>query len=321
MIQFVQSNQVVGVNGQKYIIYNYVSGVATGLQKTLAVANMIIVNSFWLIPKVQGGKVIGYTEEVAANTSTPPTPDSLKILRLKDLQDQTEYDIAIVNTDNVSSSTPINKFADLVDGTGGSLPIMPTVTIPFPIIQDKPSSTDGTNNVFTFAFPVNPLGLLYSIPKAYFNGLASSPAYAPTGITTAAQFVTWANANWSAYGTWTSSGNIVKLSSLVTNVKLAGMIVALQLKSYCFSLAAYSTPATVNQVRWGSGGTLISVPAFQLTDDPTVLLNVLSKVTSPQSTTFGTAVANKLQVNTVLDVPKLYNNGSLVVTSVAGVCS
>jgi hypothetical protein len=331
MVQFVESDQVLGQNGRKFIYLNYITGKVSDpsdprtLRRQLAVDNMVIVNSYWWVPKVQNGHVIDYTELTAINTNIRPTPDSIKILRLKDKQDQSEYDIAIALVDNTtivsSPPLPTNMFAYLADGLGGTLPVMPTVTIPFPIIQFDPSSVSGGNNTFTFVFPSNPLGLLYSIPAPWFNGAAGSPAYSPAGITTAAQFVTWATSNWSAYGTWASTGDVVTLVCADTNVTKAGMVIALTPANYCFDLTAYSTPALVNQVKFGTTGTLISIPAFNLTNDPTVLINALNKIMSAESTTYGTAIAHKLQVNTVYDVPKLYVNGVLVVSSTAAVCS
>lgn len=321
-VNFVQCPQVVGVAGQAFVYPNYVLGVVNGISKQISCQNVTIINSFWKIPYVVGTVVTKYTYEVAINTSTPPTKDSIKVLIIKDKQDQTEYEIAIANTDNMAASSPPNQFAYLCDGLGGTLATMPTVTLPFPIIEFPPTSVVGGNNIFTFTFPHNPLGLLYSIPAPWFNGLLGAPAYAPSGITTPAQFVTWANTNWSAYGTWANpSGDIVTLTSVSTNVTNAGMQIALTPAAFCFDLSAYSTPAAVNQVKFGTGGVLISVPAFMLTNDPTVLAAVLQKVMSAESTSFGFAITHKLQVNTVYDVPKLYNNGSLVVTSTAGACS
>ena len=328
MTNFVQSNQVVGVSGQAYVYPNYVTGVVNGIARQLSCDNIVIINSYWKIPWVVGTQVTKYTYELAINTSTPPTPDSIKVLIIKDKQDQSTYELAIAPTDNMASTSPPNEFAYLCNGLGGSLSTMPTVTIPFPVIQFNPTSTNSDgDNTFTFTFPHNPLGLLYNIPAPWFNGVAGSPAYAPSGITTPGQFVTWANSNWDAYGTWANpTGDIITLVSTSSDdvyVLKAGMQIALQLKAYCFDLSAYSTPAPVNQFKFGTGGTLISVPggAFMLTNDPNVLINQLQKVMSAESTTYGTAVTHKLQVNTTYDVPKLYNSGVLVETSVAGVCS
>lgn len=326
MTNFVQSNQVLDVNGQAYLYPNYVLGVVNGIAKQLSCDNIVIVNSYWKIPWVVGTVVTKYTYELAVNTSTPPTSDSIKILLIKDKQDQTSYELAIANTDNMAVSSPPNQFAYLCNGLGGALNTMPTVTIPFPVVQFPPTSTNSSTgaNTFTFTFPANPLGLQYNIPAPWFNGIAGSPAYAPSGITTPAQFVTWANSNWSAYGTWANpSGVIVTLVSPTSAgvfVTKAGMQIALQFRSYCFNLTAYSTPAPVNQYQFGSGTILTFPGAFQLTNDPNVLQAQLQKVMSSESTSYSQTVANKLGVQSTYDVPKLYNNGVLVVASTAGTC-
>ena len=326
MVNFIQCPQVLGVNGQYYINQNYVTGLNAGpndpqtVSRQLATANIVIVNSFWLIPRVQNGHVIGYAQETAINTNVKPQVDAIKVLMIKDKQDQSEYLIAIGDNDNIATSSPPNIFAYDADGLGGSLPVMPTVVIPFPIIESKATSNNSGVNTFTFQFPANPLGLLYSIPSPSFNGAYASTAYAPSGITTPAQFVTWANTNWSTYGTWANpSGDIVTLAS--STVISAGMIIALTPTAYCFNLSAFSTPATVNQLKFGTTGVLLDITPFTLTNNPSVLSNQLKNYMSSQSTTFGYAVANKLQVNTVYATPKLYNSGVLVVTSTAGVCS
>lgn len=326
---FILSQQVLGVNGQKYIHADYTTGLVAGpndpqtVQRQISTQDTVIVNSFWLIPKVQNGFVIGYTEETAINTSVPPTPDSIKILRIKDLNDNSEYDLAINNSDNVATSSPPNVFAYDANGLGGSLPVMPNVDIPFPIIQFPPTSADGTNNTFTFQFPANPLGLKYLIPAPWFNGVLAAPVTAADNITTLSGFVTLANSRYSTQGTWANPGSsptIITLTSAVTNVTKAGLIVALNPKSYCFDLSAFSSPANVNQIKFGTGG-LISMNPFVLTNSNVALQSQLQQKLSQENTTYGTAVAHKLQVNCLYDTPKLYYNGSLVVASTAGVCS
>ncbi len=318
---FVVAPQVVGVNGQAYVYPNYITGIVNGISKQLNCNNLAIVNSFWKIPFVVGTVVTKYTYEVAVNTSVPPTPDSIKVLIVKDQLDQTTYEIAIANTDNVGTTSPPNQLSYLCDGQGGSLPTMPTVTIPFPIIQFLPTSTDGTNNTFTFTFPANPNSLLYSIPAPWFNGVAGAPAYVPAGITTPAQFVTWANSNWSAYGTWANpgAGTVVTLVSLVSNVTTAGFQIALTPANFCFDLSAFSTPALVNGVKFGSSAT-ITMDAFMLTNDPNVLAAQLQKKMSAESTTFNTSVSHKLGVATVYAQPVLYNGTTIVSTAASGAC-
>jgi hypothetical protein len=328
MVNFIYCPQILAENGQFYFAYNYTTGLVCGISdpntvnKQLQTGNLTIVNTFWIIPRVQNGRVIGYAIETAINTSVPPTIDSCKALLVKDKQDNTSYYIAVAYSDNIATSSPPNEFADLSDGLGGTLPQMPTVVLPFPLIQNPPTSTVAPNNTFTFFLPQNTLGLLYSIPAAFFNGALSSVPYAPSGITTPAGFVTWANAHWGAYGTWANpSGTIITLVSATTNVSFAGFIAALTPAPWCFNLTGFGTPSQVNQVKFGSTGTVISVPAFMLGTNPAVLQAVLQNVMTQESTSYSMGVANKLQVNTVLAQPILLFNGATVSTASAGVCS
>lgn len=320
-IKFLQSNQVTNVNGEDFGYPNN----PNGLPLQIPCEDSQIIGAFWRIPQTQGDRLIGYQYLVADGSSTPPQPDALKILRVKltNTAGITQVDFAILNTDNLASSSPANQYAYLCDGLGGTLPVMPTVTIPAPILQSGPQITDATgDNTFIFPFPDNPSGLLYTVFAAWFNGAAPTPTYAPSGITTAAQFVTWANTNWSTYGTWTNpSTDIVKLYSPVgagTPVNNAGIVVYLTPVNYCFDLTAYSSPTSINGVQFGTGS-IIPVPAFLLTNNPVTLMNVLIPIMSSRAI-FSTTVAHKLGINTVQATPKLYNGASLVVTAASGTC-
>ena len=203
---------------------------------------------------------------------------------------------------------------------------MPTVVIPYPILQTPPQSTDNTTgaNTFIFPFPDNPAGLLYTMNAIWLNGAAPLPAYVSAGKTTVAAVAAYANTNWSDYGTWTNpSTNILQLVSETDDVQqvlTAGMNVALTPTNFCFNLTAYSTPASVNGVKFGSGP-IMPVPAFLLTNNPITLMNVLAKVMSSQTVFDPTSVANKLGILTVQAQPKLYNDAVLVETATAAVCS
>lgn len=322
-VVFVQSNQVTKVNGNDFAYPNNINGVP--LQVTCE--NTEIIASYWRIAQLDGNRVVGYTYVVAPETSVKPTPDALKVLRVKltDTAGITTLDMAIADGDNISTSSPPNQFAYLCDGLGGTLPVMPTVTIPYPMQQSAPQTiaTNG-DNTFIFSFPSNPLGLLYTMNAAYFNSAVPYFAFNPSGITTVAQFVTWATSHWSNYGTWTAlSATTFKLVSgtgAVTQVFLAGMNVDLTPVNFCFNLTAYSTPAPVNQLKFGSGELIDLAVPFMLTDNPVTLMNVL-RVHMSSGTIFDTtSVAHKLGINTTMATPKLYYNDVLVVTSTAGAC-
>lgn len=310
MLAFVQSNQVLEVNGEYFSYPNNIGGIS----KQIPCGNVQIICAYWIIPMVQGGIVIGYNKLVATDSSKP-TPDSVKVLAVKDKQDQTEYMFAILDADQITTST----FAEYCDGSGGTLPVMPTVTIPYPIMQNGPQSTasDGTNT-FIFPVPTNPNGNLYSIPYIWFNGVAPGTAYVAAGITTLAGIVTYANTNWGDYGTWSAAGTALQLESATSDtvpVTEAGMEVSLAPANFCITVAG---PYAVNGVKFGSSAT-IPFPAFVLsTSNRQTLINSL-KPLMPMAT-FTLVSTNKIQISTVQAQPKIYDGSTLRITAATGAC-
>ncbi len=311
-IQFVQSNQVTAVNGIQYQNRFY----PNGLQKAIP-CRSTVAGSFWRIPVTEGNMLIGYNYLVATD-ATKPRADALKVLRVKDALDANmEYEMAIADADDITT----NSFIDNCNGCCGDTPVMATITIPPPILQSPPSSSIDGTNTFVFAFPSNPLGLLYAIPFPWFNGVAPATPYAPTGITTAAQFVTWADTNWGDYGEWSSSGDIVTLVSIlgtdVVFVEKAGIDPSLTAGLWCFTLTSFSTPAAINGVKFGSATTIPFAPFMLTNANQTTLINRLSPF-MPFSTF--TASTNKLQIASLQAQPKLYNDTTLIATAASGAC-
>lgn len=321
--EFVVTNQAVEINGEVYGYPNNPNGTTI----YIPCEQTEIIGSYWRVPQKQGGRLIGY-QYVSDNGGTiPPTADAIKVLSVKLTNDAgiTNVIFAIANSDNVGTTSPPNQLAYLCNGNGGTLPVMPLVTIPYPILQTAPVNTDSSGtNTFVFAFPANPLGLEYTMNGVYFNGLVPTPAYAPSGITTLAGVISYMNTNWSTSGTFSAlSATTIGLSSPTsagTPVFFAGINVDLTPANYCFNLTAFSTPASVNQVQFGTG-TILTVPAFQLTNDPVVLMNVLIKVMSSGTIFNPTSVAHKLGINSTQATPRVLFNGSTVATAAGAVCS
>lgn len=324
-VNYVQSNQVTGHNGVDLTALNYQTGVVSGQTVPIPTAQngAFIVGAYWRIPVVLSGTLINYEFALAVD-STKPQPDALKILRVK--WERESWDIAILDTDYVGTT---NTFGTLADGLGGALAIMPNVTIPFPIIQDAPVTvtTDGTRT-FVFAFPDNPNALNYSIPWPWFNGIAPATPFDPEGespvatVTTPAQFVTWANTNWSDYGTWSHVGDIVELTSASTDViyvSAAGVLAQLEPTSWCLDCTSFSTPAAVNGLKIGTGS-IIPFGAFMLTDTNLQTLINAVKPHFEDGAVF-TISTTKINIVTVLPVLKIYNNTTLKATADAGACS
>lgn len=318
MINFVKTTQLISQNGQDCTTLDFNLGTVTGLTRDINCPDTTIIGAFWRIPIVQGATVTKY-EYVQAVDSTAPTPDSLKILRVKFKHDT--YEMAIATTDYI---TIVDAFATLCDGLGGSLATMPIVTIPFPIFQNGPTSVDSTTGtkIFTFPFPLNPLGLLYSIPNPVFNGVAPSLAYAPAGITTAAGFVTWANTNWSTYGTFSSSGDIVRLSnptSAGTVLTKAGLSVSLTAALWCLDITSFSTPQVITGMQLGTAP-IIQLPAFTATDvNYQTIINAI-KPHFEAGAIFTQTVAHKITISTTSAVLRLIDGVTTEATATAGTC-
>lgn len=316
MVNFVLTTQCLEINGVDISQLNFSTGEVIGKTKNIPCVGTNIVGAFWHTPIVQGAQVTKY-EYAQAVDAVKPTPDSVKVLRLKNIRDT--YDIAILDTDFVGV---LDEFATLCDGLGGSLATMPTVVIPFPIFQNGPSSTPAAgDNIFTFPFPANPAGLEYNIPWPWFDGVAPGTPYAGSGITTAADFVTWANANWDAYGTWTSSGDIVHLESTSSDdvpITKAGLGVSLVPAAWCLDLTSV-TGYTVNGLKFGTGS-ILTFPAFTLTStNMQTLINAIGPLFE-DGATLTVSGTHKINIVTVQATPKIYQNTTLKLTAASGVC-
>ena len=317
MVPYIQSNNVIE---EQSITYLYPT-TPQGLVRQIPVVGTVIVAAYWKIPVLQSNGLLAYKNEPAIN-STPPTPDSVKMLLLKNNEQNQTWGIAIANTDQVTTSA----WNTAASAAAGTTQTMPAVTVPTPIIQFGPVSTDGSGtNVFLFEFPNNPLGLRYGITAPWFNGIAPTTAYAPTGIGTVAAIVTWANTtgHWDAYGTWSSpSPNILKLSSptsATTPVKMAGMNPTLTAKPQCLDCTSTSTPIPVNGVKFGSGGPIITFPAFMLTNTAASLQALVNSIQPliPAATFAIQAGNNKITITTNQDLVRIMNGSTTQLTAAA----
>lgn len=317
-VNFVKSTQIISVNGTDVTTLSFKTGVVKTLTRDVNCDQTVIVGAYWRIPIVSGATISKY-EYVQAVNSTPPTLDSIKVLRVKFKHDT--YEMAIDPTDYITTT---DQFASLCDGLGGSLAVMPVITLPFPIFQDGPTATDPTTGTktFTFPFPINPLGLLYSIPWPWFNGTAPGTPYAPAGITTPAGFVTWANANWSVYGTWASSGNIVTLSNPISAsivLTKAGLGVSLTPAAWCLDITAFSTGQVITGIQFGTAP-IINFPAIYPSN--TSYQTIISAIQPyfEDGAMLVSTVTNKITITTTSATPKLINGTTVEATATAGTC-
>lgn len=320
MVPNIQSNNVLERQGVTYLYPDTPQGLTDII---IPVIGTVIAEVCWKIPIQQGSGVISYKNAAvnALSPTVPPTPDSVKMLLLKNNDQNQTWGIAIANTDQVTTSA----WNTAASAAAGTVQVMPAVTVPLPIIQYGPVSTDGSGtNVFVFEFPVNPLGLRYNITAPWFNGIAPTAPYVPASSTTLAGIVTWANTsgNWNMYGTWsaptTTTLQLSSPTSATIPVTLAGMNPILQPKPQCLDATSTSTPAAVNGVQFGSGP-VIPFPAFMLTNTAaslTALINSIQPLV-PAATFVIQSGNNKITITTVQGIVKIYNNASTVLTASA----
>lgn len=244
-VTFVTSNQVIRINDQNLA---QCPGSAQ-----IACADSVPQGTAWAVPVVDSfGILSGYDIVVAADK---PSPDSIHVLRVWDVERNITYFIAIDDADDGS------VFVDNCNACCGTTPVMPTVVIPDPIVEECPCADEDGNIVFQIPMPSNPnsLDLLIS---GTFNGVAGTPAPAAGGYADATALLTFLNTavtGWAAYGTWSYAG--VGNTTLIltsTTTLCADVEVTLEAASYCFEIPAVATE--VNGITIGAPPTTTNFP-------------------------------------------------------------
>lgn len=324
----INSTQVMYRNGvwDNNTKLHYSNCTVTGGTDNIPTIGTFVLSAEWMVPITVLGQFQGFQLLDATGQSVPPTPGCWKILNLKNERQQ--WAVAIANTDEIGGNSQWGTYAN---GLGGSLPSMPIVALPFPVIQSKPipppAGTVTTGNVFYFTFPLNPQGLGYNIQCVWFNGVAPVTPFVPGSITTPAAFVTWANANWGSYGTWSSNGLTVILASpstAVTPVTLAGLNAQLVPATYCLSLTSFLIGQNVNGIGFGSAP-VNAFGAFQLTGSYASLQQLVTAIkpffdTGATFTILASGSTAKIQITTRLAAPVIYNNTTPIAGATLGGC-
>ncbi len=177
-------SQVVRMNN-----FEYPNGRSRGIDCNLA----SMEGFFWRVPYGGGGCSGGagsiYFKYVAAVTGAPkPTPDSLRVLRVRDAQNRV-YMVAVTDT------APDTTFTDICGLCCGGSYVMPAAPIPDPVFEETGCADDTGNYVYFSITAPLAAGDKYYL-NASQNGAAFSPAPPADGFDTLAALATWANANW-----------------------------------------------------------------------------------------------------------------------------
>lgn len=169
--------------------------------------NAVTQGTEWFIPTVANGVLKGYSRR---KSSTKPTPDSVKTVRVKDFESGNIYWLLIA--DNGTEALFNDHCAACCDNQTP----MPDVTVPAPLIEEPgcceaPQPVSCNYNYFAIA-PALPVGAAYSL-NASKNGTPLTPAAPGAGFASLAALVSWANTNWAAFGTFSVSGQKVTFTS------------------------------------------------------------------------------------------------------------
>lgn len=228
-----------------------------------------------------------------------PYPCQKGICYQKAPTSQTAYDIKVVEVETEDGVTyylngALSDYTDKCNSCCGSTPELTAASIvPYVVHECICADADG-NYVFNWYIPT--VGATQTFKLAiYIGGTAGSPALS-TALASPAAALSYANSNWSAYGTWTLVGNTLTLTS--TSECDVALVNTLQASDYCL---APTFPVTFDEIlRDGDNGATIT---YTLPAPVTCADNVALKaaLTAPVNYfpdgTFSTAVSGKLGYN------------------------
>lgn len=221
-------------------------------------ADLLVEGVEYFNPVVERGVVTGYershdAEDVVATTATT--------VRLRN-QDTGQV-IWILGT-VANWATRVNECCD---GAAGD---MPQITLQLANLTDEPCPTevvaDPAISYDYFAVHSTPIIVGQKLTVVgQNNGVSFTPAAPGAGFATVAAALTWVQANWGAYGTFTAEGTTgIKMVS--TSVKKGRFELALQDVLFCMTISAAQV---FNQVKNGNttfdqGGSVTVVDATQV---------------------------------------------------------
>lgn len=274
-------------------------------------SNMEVLDLYWAVPIINSGLLEYYRYDL---TPSKPSIDSMRTLRVKDNLSGQVYYIGL--QDDQTEST----YVDACNGCCGTTPDISTGVVVPPIDYEEapcPTIPSGTP-VYDFYIPIpaNPNSFSYSL-SGTFNSVAGTPT-PNASYANAAAILTWLQANWGAYGTWTleNSNQVLHLSS--TTTKTAYINVELIAQAYCFT---YPNSATVvNGIKIGGVNVLFPEITFSVANKQALV----DALTPYLIGTYDTTTHTELLQYTGLQVPdNLTIDGADVAgtTFTAGICA
>lgn len=271
-------SSVAFVNSTQVIQMNEISYGACPRTENIPCEGTQIQGLWWAEPTVYGGAVNGYKilKGDSRTNYAKPSTDSIRVIRVYNIVNDYTYYLAVADGDTES------VFVDRCNACCGTTPVMPTVTIPAPIIEDAPCPDvpNGTPTyTFNFAIPANPNSLKLALDNFTFNGVAGTPTPVapPTGYVSAATILTWVQANWGAYGTWSLQNTSKDLRLVSTSTESAGGTIDLIAASYCFQIPGTATETNGITI----GATNVSFPNIFFDDTTEPNRNAIINAIAP----------------------------------------
>lgn len=251
-VAFVTSNQVLAINELDY---------GTCPQSAqIPCEDTITQGLAWAVPVTQNGVLYGY--EISTVVDKPQS-DAVHVVRIWNRTLKITWFAAIGDNDTEAA------FVDKCNACCGATPVMTTVTIPNPLVQECPCADEDGNYVYKIPMPSNPNSLALII-AGKFNGVDGVPAPAATYADAAAllTFLNTAVTGWDAYGTWTYEGaGNATLVLTSTTVLCAQIEVTLETASYCFEIPG--TPTLVDGIDMDNDGDTVNTSFPQISFDDT----------------------------------------------------
>ncbi len=193
-----------------------------------------VLGTGWLVPTFYGATDKFEYVEQGLNGGVAPTADSLQFVKV--------FNEALGRTQYVLGTQA--DWVSRANACCGSTPEMPNVVIPAIINESIPCvpivcAPSSAGSTFEDSAPVLAAGQAI-LPVGSNAGVAFTPAAPPAGFASLASALTWIQANWGAYGTWTMiekpngddvgiklNGTTVKQGSFSLSIRPAGAINAL----------------------------------------------------------------------------------------------
>lgn len=304
---------VTYVKGQ-IALRNGIDLTAQNVVEQLPCEKVEVIGCEWLIPQQQGGRFTGYARRISP---TKPTVDSIHAVRLSVIPHNSDVWVPIGDSSNESDWT------SRCNACCGTNPAMPVITYPTPIVENTvcPVVSGGTSAyTFTATFPEDALSFNIGL-SASFNGAYPTPAISAAGFATPADMLTWIQANWGAYGTWsinTLAGSVKQLQLTGATTTSAGLHLYLIAKTYSVTLPTVAGMIDTITI----DGVDITFPAVSLdAANPYAALNAIAAYLDGTLTVISGGTPAKVEYEfTGLQVPTTLklSTGGTVATFAAG---